>query len=184
MSSQQLVPLTEFMERASKSGRPMELCGYDCQLTGSASYADLMKDIANLANRSSPPALDRAGLAALASYVTALLSPKAPEGSAREDGEAAIAAFVKALDEPHFAAVLTLRERDFWKHFFKSLRGLCAHRTQIGNQGLTMAEQFNGRDDQGGDTLAWLARERIPIARSSYGPPACNAFGNPNASIR
>lgn len=162
MSSKQLVPLTEFLDKVAKTDRPMEICGYDCQLTGSASYLQLVKDIKKLAESSSPPALDQTRLAALEAYVTSLLAAKVLEDNTRLDGEVAIAALVQALHEPRFSPMLTPRDRDFWIHFLQSVRGLAEHRGRSKQLGLTLAERFNGRDQQGGETLAWLARERYP----------------------
>ncbi len=162
MESRQLAPLTEFMDRAAKSGRPMELCGYDCQLTGPASREHLGPDLRQLATSVGPPALDEAELGAIDGYLQSFRNGKGPEGPVKADGEAAFAKLAAALDEPRFATSLAERDRAFWKQMLRSLPAFGTMMGQLGKPGMSLAAQFNPRDEQGGETLVWLARQRYP----------------------
>src|SRR5262249_46460001 len=57
MNSRQLEPLTEYLARAVRSSKPLELCGYDCQLTGTASADTLISDFREIARGGQAPVL-------------------------------------------------------------------------------------------------------------------------------
>jgi erythromycin esterase len=161
MQAAELAPLTDAMDRWAKTDRPLELCGYDCQLTGSASRDHLLGEIVGLNARGTPPALDEAGVKAVSEYVAALLKGSAPDAASRASGEATLAALSQALSGEAYAKV-PAADRSFWKQLLKSLP---AFTTMLGNSArkdLPLPEQFNPRDEQGGDTLTWLVRERYP----------------------
>ena len=159
MQAAELTPLAEYLGREAKGQRPLELCGYDCQLTGSASRDHLLADIKELNAKGSPPPLDEKGLAALDALFAAIMAGKAPQGEARTAADAALTSLRDSLTPERFAAV-DERDRAFWRQMLKSLPAFVGMMAATEKQGAPLVEQFNPRDEQGGDTLVWLARER------------------------
>lgn len=158
--SRQCWPTFEYVAEKANSPKPLELCGYDCQLTGGGQH--LMADIDALAAAVDPPALDAARRSALAAYVGALVSNTAPSGAVRTDGEAAIAVLRDALSGERFAGVRTPRELAWWRQVLESIQGFASMMTNAKRTDLPLPDRFNARDEQGGRNLLWLARERYP----------------------
>src|SRR5262245_21329495 len=162
MDSRQLEPLTEYVGAAARSPRPLELCGYDCQLTGKASAESLVGDLRALVTAVKPPAVTEAEWGRIETFAKALLEGKAPEGEGLRAGEAALQALAGALDSPRFSAARPAAERAFWRQVLGSLGALPAHLAVSERKDLSLAEVFNPRDEQGARNMLFLARARYP----------------------
>ncbi|HET6201587.1 MAG TPA: erythromycin esterase family protein, partial [Planctomycetota bacterium] len=162
MESRQLEPLTEYVGRAARSPRPLELCGYDCQLTGKASSDSLLADTRALVGAADPPAVTDGEWERIASFAKALLDGKAPEGEDLATGKAALDALAAALEGPTLASALSPRERAFWRQVLESLGGLARHLAVSERKDLSLADLFNPRDEQGARNMLYLARARYP----------------------
>ncbi len=162
MESRQLEPLTEYLGRAARSPRPLELCGYDCQLTGKASTESLVADLRALVTALTPPAVTEAEWGRIETFAKALLEGKAPEGEDLRAGKAALEALAAALDSPRFSATRPAAERAFWRQVLESLGALPAHLAVSERKGIPLADQFNPRDEQGARNMLFLARARYP----------------------
>jgi len=141
MGSAQFAPLVDYVGRRAGTDRPLELAGYDCQLTGAAS-AEI-------------PAYLRAGLeaAGLEARVPAVLAAfeRLSTGKPERADIAALRGAARALDAAAPEAQL-----------LDSLAGQVEHELRSSDQEHSLGERFNGRDAQGGRNLIWLARQRYP----------------------
>ena len=157
--SAQLAPLWEYIAARRGTDRPLELAGYDCQVTGRAS-ARLLDDLravaADVGFRGDD--LDRV----LTDVGTAVDARSVP-ASEKEGKRTAKAydSFRRALAGPPRGARLDAAERAFWTRFLASVEAQAANQRTAGErERKRLAEQFNPRDAQGGANLVWLANER------------------------
>jgi erythromycin esterase len=161
MQAAELAPLTDFLDARAKSTRPLELCGYDCQLTGSATHDHLLAGIKALNSRGVPPPLDEGSVAALDAYFAALMAGRAPDAVARVDGDKALQALGEAFTAERFPGD-SPRDLAFWKQMLRSLPAFTTMLSNSNRADPSLPEKFNPRDEQGGETMVWLARERYP----------------------
>jgi erythromycin esterase-like protein len=162
MESRHLEPLTEYLGRSARSPLPLELCGYDCQLTGKVSAESLLADLRALVGAVDPPAVTEAEWGRIESFVKSLLEATAPEGESLRAGKAALEALGAALAGPRLSAALSSRDRAFWRQVIESLGGLAGHLAVSGRKDLPLADVFNPRDEQGARNMLFLARSRYP----------------------
>lgn len=152
--SEQCRPLWSHLAASARGERPLELCGFDCQITGSA-RGELPAALGEVAARAGLGEGERERLDAV---VRALAEGGLPEGMAA----AACREVLERLEERLGAAADAVEDAPFWRQLARSLRGhvaVCA--LPDGDQG-PLAGRFNPRDAQMGDNLVWLARERHP----------------------
>lgn len=159
MKAEELRPLSEYLGREAKGARPLELCGYDCQLTGSQSRDHLLAEITALNAKASPPPLDAEGLERIGALIAAFKSGKAPPADDRTAIEAALTTLRDALTPERFPTVPE-RDRAFWRQMIASMPALLTMLANAGRTDILLPEMFNPRDEQGGETMVWLARER------------------------
>ncbi len=156
----EVVPLMEFVEARARSERPLELCGYDCQLSGRFSAETLAADLAALDARATPPALDADAHERIAFAITRLTTDGAIDADAASAARDAIARQLAALDLPAYAPIAE-SERSFWRRVLRSLDAQIAFVLAGSDPDRPLAERFNPRDICGGETLVWLANERF-----------------------
>ncbi len=155
-SSRALQPLMQYVKESLGTKRPLELCGYDCQLTGPDSEV-LVRDIEELVHSVDPPAVTPPQWRALKRALKALAAGEVPENLSE-----AFAPLDAALAGDRLSAGMSRRERSFWRQVLRSLDGFGRHRAVSRMKGLTLAQVFNPRDEQGAENMLWLARERYP----------------------
>lgn len=141
MGSAQFAPLVDYIGRRADTDRPLELCGYDCQLTGDAS-----REIPGFLRES----LRESGLAARVPGVLAAFERLAAGRATQEDRTTLQAAGAELAPNSSGAQLL------------ESLAGRIDHELRSADETATLADRFNGRDAQGGRNLVWLARHRFP----------------------
>jgi erythromycin esterase len=156
----EFLPLMEFVEARARSERPLELCGYDCQLSGRFASTSLAGDIASLDAQATPPALDASAHERIVFAITRLTTDGTIDEDAAESARSAIRSLASALDTPAYASVAAL-DRSFWKRVVASLEAQIDFVRAGADPKRSLAEQFNPRDICGGETLAWLANERF-----------------------
>lgn len=142
--------LWRYLAERARSERPLELCGFDCQLTGSAgqSFAeDFAKRIAALTK------LDANQVQAdLANLVAAIYER---DKKFSFDADKVLKPIEKAV-----AAARKSDESAFILQCVKSLRGFASIREH--ENASSAAKRFNARDAAMGDNLLWLIEERYP----------------------
>jgi erythromycin esterase len=163
-ASRQFEPTVDLVARLAASERPLELAGYDCQLTGRASRERLGPAIRALNADGAPPPLDDPRLAAIDAAIAGVFRPEPSEPATEATAVEAIGTLAVALEGPAFAE-LPAEERSFWKRMLATLPAAVAVSREgraAPPAGTALAERFNRRDEVGGATLVWLARERYP----------------------
>ncbi len=157
--SAQLVPLWEYVAAQRGGETPLELAGYDCQVTGRAS-ARLVDDLTALAGGLGFAGNDLERV--IAAVQTTLEEPgAAPSKTERKKNAKAFEAFRKALAKPPREAALEPGDAAFWMQFLHSVEAQAENvATAEARKGKRMADVFNPRDAQGGANLVWLANER------------------------
>src|SRR5437763_1634166 len=71
--SEQVQPLFAYLAQRAKTDRPLELAGFDNQMTGLASQHYLLRDVRDLAAELGPNAIDAETLAVLTESISSLL---------------------------------------------------------------------------------------------------------------
>lgn len=158
MQSAQVEPLVGYLAARSKSERPLELCGFDCQLTGSASREQLARDLRAFAT-GEPRACDETTLQTLDRLAEVLQEEKPPAAALRAQ-QRALAALAAGLARPDVKATRKPTELAWWRQLVQSLQALAEYRGRKPAGAGRLAEDFNPRDAQMGKNLVWLAQER------------------------
>ncbi|MEM9379918.1 MAG: erythromycin esterase family protein [Planctomycetota bacterium] len=155
-ASRDLLPLWELVAERADTERPLELCGYDFQVTGRAS--ERMPAALRAAGREA-----RASATALSTVVEAAERAAAYEphegwrGRAGKKTSKAFADVAKSLGR---AKALAPEDRAFWSRYLVSLEAFGRSLTDPPGDAAPLHEGFNPRDRAGGETLVWLANER------------------------
>ncbi|MCA8951294.1 MAG: erythromycin esterase family protein, partial [Planctomycetes bacterium] len=149
-------PLWSYLRQRAASERPLELCGFDCQITGTAT-----EELA--------PALLAAAAAAgigestreqLERLVAALGENRLPTEPAVD--AASCRALLTEVEERLAVAGADIDDGAFWRQMVRSLRGLVAVHARPEGEDEALSQQFNPRDRQMAENMIWLARQRYP----------------------
>jgi erythromycin esterase-like protein len=150
--SAQLAPLWRYLADEASGARPLELAGYDSQVTGRAAAlfaSDLVGVLAMTRLKAADIALVTEGARAAA------------EG--RGVADAARAKSVAKACEAAAKAVVRAEEADdaaFWAQVLQSLGAEVERLTSSVPDSAPIPARFNPRDRIGGENLVWLANER------------------------
>lgn len=162
MRSQQVGPLVAYLQARARTDRPLELAGYDCQFTGSASQGLPGELEAMLAALGDVAANEADGAR------TALATLLGGDAVA-DDGELEpLRRLVGQLRDPAVDATSPAAQRQWWAQVLESVLGQAAYlRATSEDDGAAadLAALFNPRDEQGARNLAWLALNRYPGRR-------------------
>lgn len=173
--SLQMADLWGYLAARAKADRPLELAGFDCQLTGSAGKTfavDYAKRVAAVSNVEE---------ALLRRELDSLVNALSKEGARPHDAKKLFARLDKALGRAKKSL-----ERDFLQQCAESLRG--ALETRESRSATTPAERFNPRDRCMADNLRWLLerrhRGRKVIVWAATMHAVRRAEGLPNPAMR
>jgi erythromycin esterase len=179
--SEQFQPVIDYLGKAAKGDRPLELCGFDCQFTAEASKKHLLADVKGVLAQLDEKAIDGATRATLLQALEAMVKDeKAPAPEVRAQQRKALAAFAKALADASPSAELPAGELAYWRqlaasnvaqaesHWFGKKEG------KIDYIGLT-----NLRDPQMARNLVWLAREAYPKRKIIVWAASLHLMRNP-----
>jgi erythromycin esterase len=161
--SEQVQPLIDYVGARARSGRPLELAGFDTYVTGSASGEFLIDDfVAFLASHS----VDTGSIADWESF-RAVLSRIADIGDIRNwklsVEELGVAqSTINALNAR--IAALDGRDAAFWRQCLKNIEAYAKLRFLIDpvRSPVLPAADISARDAAMADNLIWLAREAYP----------------------
>ncbi len=156
MQSHELKPLAGYLHKAAGSPKPLELCGFDCQLTGPASGEHLAQELSAVAERALPAAPPAKVWEHVVGYLgDAKRSMNKTQHAARQRDLAAMAA---ALREEGKATDRAARDRAWWAQVCTSLAAQLANQfKQRSSRSRGGPEATNARDAQMADNLIWLA---------------------------
>ncbi|NOT08624.1 MAG: erythromycin esterase family protein [Gemmatimonadales bacterium] len=160
--SQQVQPLIDYLGIRAKSDRPLELAGFDSQITGRVATEFWVRDLVSFLGAHG---IDTAqvpgwtdGRALLDSLVTPAGFSQGPPAEARQR------LLLTVLDTVG-ARVAALppadRETAFWKQNLRSIRAQAAFAFNLDLKRFRPSAG-NPRDAQMAENLLWLARERYP----------------------
>ncbi|MEM1449007.1 MAG: erythromycin esterase family protein [Planctomycetota bacterium] len=155
-ASRDLLPLWDLLAEQADSERPLELCGYDFQVTGRASEG--MPDALRAAGKRA-----RVPAGALKTVLEAAERAAAYEGHDGWRGRAVkktTKAFESVRESLERSTRLDPEERAFWGRYLDSLAAFGQSLTDPPGDAAPLHETFNPRDRVGGETLVWLANER------------------------
>jgi erythromycin esterase len=180
--SEQFQPVIDYLGKAAKGDRPLELCGFDCQFTAAASQKHLLADVKAVLAKLDQKAIDAATrLLLLAALEAVLNDDPEPTPVVEEQQRKALAAFSRALAAAKPSAALPEAELAFWRQLAAS------NATQAENHwlGKKQGEKTdyialtNVRDPQMAKNLVWLAREAYPKRKIIVWAASLHLMRNP-----
>lgn len=151
--SKQVQPLLDYLAAEAKGKTPLELAGFDCQLTGSGSRSELGHDITDLLGKLSDGTFSPKQGEEIFAAFDRLADDKLPDAAGLER----IAAFRKALAEAKPTDKLPAAELAWARQVQESIGGLIAMKTAANE-----AESGNARDKQMAKNFLWLVKEKYP----------------------
>jgi len=158
-ASEQVRPLIEYWGQVAKSDQPLELCGFDCQLTARASRHFLIEDVNTLLNKLDTTALNDEQRAAIVETLRKLgeflRERHKPSQEELKPLHNALSVWRKVLDTARTSDALPEIELSFWRQFVASTSTLV---TMLGEYDTTGSL----RDQQMARNLIWLARTAYP----------------------
>lgn len=163
-ASAEVRPLLDYLGAAARTDRPLELCGFDCQFSGSNSREHFVAELNQFLDGRTPE-IDPAERQALSSFVTSLVDgAAAPDEVRRKEWERAVKSVSAALIPDGADPAKIDPDADFWRQVIESTWAFAqlTWASQGGRQDRTMAERFNPRDAQMARNLLWLATQRYP----------------------
>jgi erythromycin esterase len=162
-SSEQFQPVIDYLGKNARAERPLELCGFDCQLTASASAEHLRDDVEAVLGKLGAKALPASTRDTLVQAVDDLVKDAdTPPDEVQEPRRKALAAFGRALADAQESDNFPAAELAFWRQFAVSLANQAESHwaTAEGEKG--EKRSLNLRDTQMARNLVWLAREVYP----------------------
>lgn len=153
--SAQTAPLWDYVASTRNAERPLELAGFDCQFTGTASANFLANDLAELARETG------AGFTAAEEE---LLEDGLAESRAGEfHGESArqFVELAERLEKSLPSSQIETAKRQFWSQYLASMTEYCRG-MQDHNAEKPDFRSINLRDRLMAENLIWLANTRYP----------------------
>ncbi|HEX7180466.1 MAG TPA: erythromycin esterase family protein [Thermoanaerobaculia bacterium] len=153
--SEQVQPLMDYIGRQARGAKPLEVAGFDDQLTGSASEEFLLADLEAFLRRIEAPVLGRGDWPRFQESVKLLfpLDTKPPDQTTQK-------LFFRVLGEIE-TEIPAAPEAAFWRRVLSNLRGFAEMTWRLDPLGKTR-EGHSLRDGQMADNVLWLAREAYP----------------------
>jgi len=167
--SEQVRPLIDYWGKVAKSERPLELCGFDCQVSGRASRGGLLvKDVTALWDKLGTAAPDSGQRTAIVEILPSLAKWHKRSSDERQQWRDAMAAWRKALETARPSDALPEAELAFWRQFVASTSifiDMHSLRDQEDAREGARRKSWNLRDSQAAHNLIWLARTVYPRRR-------------------
>lgn len=178
--SREVQPLIEYLSSQARGARPLELAGFDDQMTALASRKHLADDVKALATSLGDKVVDAATLTLFTESLESLARNE-PLGERLEPFIKACTTIEQAStaagDGKSGDAALEFR---FWSQYFRSLRTLARQIESKQN----MAASSNLRDRQMAENLAWLATELYPGRKIIVWAASFHIMANPQMILR
>ncbi len=159
--SEQVQPLIAYLGERARAERPLELAGFDCQFTGSASHDTLLTDLEDYLRRIGSSAPDgerwKAASAIIQNLAVGAYEMKTVERPRQEEQDAFYSWLDELRAEIASRAPRNEREAAFWRQLLESTASFA--RTDWLNAE-PVGAAIGERDRQMGRNLVWLANER------------------------
>ena len=162
--SRQVQPLIDYVGTRAHSSRPLELAGFDCQLTGSPSRDHPLSDLVNFLTSHD---VDSASIANWPQFLDVFKKFAVPYNDPRHPPISSLAqadrdVLLSTLDALIArTAGMNGEEAAFWRQLFKSTKAQIQLRFGYDPENFTMTVT-NVRDPAMANNLIWLAREAFP----------------------
>jgi erythromycin esterase len=165
--SEQVRPLIAYLGAQARSARPLELAGFDDQLTGSASREELVGDLAAFLRRIGAPSLAGPEWPAFAALLQNLAENAYQRGKLPRPAAEEQQRFLRQLDrlraEVAARGGAADRDADFWAQVLASLAPAARQQWLYDPAAGEVPPEILGlRDRQMGENLLWLANRRYP----------------------
>lgn len=151
--SKQVQPLLEYLAVQAKGKTPLELCGFDCQFSGTAARSELGHDVTGLLGKLPDGTITPRQAEQVFAAFDKLADGKVPD----EAGLEKIAEFRKAVQALKASDALSAAELGWAKQVQESVEGLIAFK-----RGASDTEAGNARDKQMARNFLWLANSKYP----------------------
>lgn len=151
--SKQVQPLIDYLAAQAKGKTPLELCGFDCQFTGTAARSELGQEVTGLLGKLPDGTFTQRQAEEVFAAFDKLADGKLPDDAALER----VAEFRKAVQALKPSDGLPADELGRAKQVLESVGGLVAMKKAADE-----AEGGNARDKQMAKNFLWLAKEKYP----------------------
>ncbi|MDJ0521763.1 MAG: erythromycin esterase family protein [Planctomycetota bacterium] len=159
--SHQVKPTVDYLRAQAKGKRPLELCGYDCQLTSRVSRKHLLDDLRAVAKEAAPSLVQGESSKLIARAIQMLLSDK-PKLTKEEAGNAEYWLALLRTELGYAKSNLDDRERAYWIQLTKSLEAQIRSIRARSAKTKPSPEDNNKRDRAMAENLIWLAEQHYP----------------------
>ncbi|HUU17445.1 MAG TPA: erythromycin esterase family protein [Sedimentisphaerales bacterium] len=171
--SEQVRLLIDYWGRVAKSQQPLELCGFDCQLSDWAFHDLLVEDVNALWDKLGPAAPAAGQRDAIAETLSKLDHWYDPGPQERQQWHQAMAAWCKSLETARPSDALPQAELEFWRRVAAG----CTWLTAI--WGLRSHAPDDFRPQQMASNLVWLARTVYPKRKIIVWAASSHLLRNP-----
>ena len=163
MNSTEFKPMVDYLGKAAKSDRPLEVWGVDCQLTAEASQKHLARDIQALLDKLDSKDFTADQRKTVQEAIADLIKYKRPElEEVHKARQAAFQAWQKALHAALPTKEFAKQDIANWRQLAASL-GVQMEAIWVAGPKRENARQLgNLRDAQMARNLVWLAKEKYP----------------------
>jgi erythromycin esterase len=166
--AEEVRPLMEYVAAHARSGRPLEVAGYDAQFTGRASFRDLVPELRAWLDsaRIGEQFADDSVLWSGFRRIHHLSSPRSgpPENPWNRPDSAEVAPFLARLHllRGAISAGVDVERARFWSQVLESVDAFARQVALMtaDPEAKNWYVWFNLRDEQGGRNLVWLANDR------------------------
>lgn len=154
--------LYTYLGATARGKRPIDVAGFDCELTGEGSKAHLYKAMRRFFDRGAPSAVDAATWKDVEKALALVRdTARLPSPEARRRGAAALSKVAALMERPSLAAAHSADELVFWSQMLESLLALVEYAwSDPRPQEDDLAATENPRERQMAKNLLWLARTR------------------------
>ena len=155
--SAQTAEMWNYLAKQASTDNPLELAGFDCQFTASASQK-LRDEIAELGDKLNGASLTDKEWEAFDQSLRRLITNETP-GQSKEDFLASLGKLQSAVDDTAHVdkSEISPDVAAFWQQQFKSMADHCGRQFDKGD----VMDGVMARDEQMARNLIWLANERF-----------------------
>ena len=157
--SEQVQPLIDYVGAQAKTARPLELAGFDSQLTSTASRQTLARDLTTTLNAHKFDTTRVAGWKDFRVVLDSLATNSVYRVKPSPEMQSTFQTVLSQVAQSANTWPANDRDVAFWQQNLKSLQAHARNSFAYSETGMSVTDN-NGRDVQMGQNLVWLANER------------------------
>ncbi len=161
---QQIAPLWDYISPSAQTERRLDLAGFDCQFTGSASTDYFVDDLTAIVARYrvAVPSIEEATDSEFLKQLQHLASHEEFTGS-KKDWLATLDSIIASIDSANPIVANDEQELLFWRQQLRSLKAYASYSIPESSVlSFLSGNSLNARDAQMADNLIWLTQRRYP----------------------